>query len=373
MLRFNNHIYNLGAVLQAFVIVVFFLLHLSWLLIRSAWNKVTLFPLTNERPGVSIVICARNEALRLKTNISKILDQDYPNFEVIVVDDSSDDDTPAILRELEKNEHRLHCIRREKKSRSGKREALETGIRHAKKEIILLTDADCYPSGKKWIGSMVSGLGAGVEIVIGLSPLEKELHFANTLARYELLVTTAQYTAATEWKVPYMAVGRNLLYTRELFMKSGGFDHIEGLLSGDDDLFVQKVANSDNAVINLDPESYIMTRGPDSIKEYQRQRRRHISTSKYYPTMIKLGLGWLNGGVILLYALFIALFVCGLWEIALALYLLRILTMAYVLAPLIHSFKYRDIYYKLPYLDAALIFHWINQLFQLWKGNHSWS
>lgn len=211
---------------------------------RVAWRKTPKLPEIASFPAVSVIICARNEAANLQKNLESILHQDYPNFEVLVVDDDSDDDSEAFLTELRQQYAQLEVLSIKGKVGQGKKNALAKGIQHAKHEWLLLTDADCMPNSKYWIKSMMlSAHKDNAEIVLGYGPINSTSSWLNKWVQFETVYVAIQYFSFALWKMPYMGVGRNLMYKKSLFEKNSGFDRHQHLTSGDDDLFVNEVAN----------------------------------------------------------------------------------------------------------------------------------
>lgn len=238
--------------------------------------------------SISVVICARNEAARLPQIISDICNQDYPAplFEVLVVNDNSTDTTASLLQQLA---HRYPALRVIDNTSAnllkGKKAALDLGIRQAKYDFILLTDADCRPAGKNWIRSM-SAYPAN-HIVLGYGPYFPENTFLNKWVRWETLHTFIQYTSYAKSNRPYMGVGRNMLYPKQMYLDamqdSGFLKTYNSLPSGDDDLLLQQfTAQGHPPAINSDKESFMYSPAPATWKALFRQKSRHISTGKYY-------------------------------------------------------------------------------------------
>ena len=209
------------------------------------------------RKGVSVIICARNEAHHLEKFLPAVLSQDYPRFEVVVVNDCSSDHTEQLLSEmaLRYTHLRYTTIPSNEKFRHGKKLALTVGIKSAVHDHVLLTDADCYPASDQWLRKMVSHLGRDKEIVLGYGRYEKRKGLLNSLIRYETAFTAMQYLSFALKGKPYMGVGRNLSYKKSLFFKNRGFASHYHVASGDDDLFVNEHAGPENTSIEIDTGS----------------------------------------------------------------------------------------------------------------------
>ena len=239
---------------------------------------------------VSVVLCARNEYHNLMINLPLILEQDYPEFEVVVVNDSSDDGTIELLTSLSRKYSRLRIFDLEKNLNffTGKKFPLSLGIKSARYELILLTDADCRPSGPDWIRNMQSRYGEGKEIVLGYGPYSKKASLLNALIRYDAFISGVQYCSFALAGLPYMGVGRNLMYSRQLFYKARGFISHYRLPSGDDDLFINAMATSKNTAVEIQMSSHTLSTAKTSLPQWLYQKKRHYTTAKFYKPKFKL-------------------------------------------------------------------------------------
>lgn len=233
---------------------------------------------------VSVIISARNEEKNLMEHIPQIMDQNHPEFELIVVNDSSWDDTEAILKALTLQYPNLRVINldEEKQNMQGKKFALTLGVKAATHETILLTDADCFPGSRNWIKEMTDRLVDDRKLILGFSPYKKEPGWLNRIIRFDTFMIGLQYLGLARAGSPYMGVGRNLAYTKELFFSVGGFKSHYSIASGDDDLFVNQVSNNRNTAIVVHPDAQTVSFPKRSWKEWFNQKRRHLTTSQYY-------------------------------------------------------------------------------------------
>ena len=239
---------------------------------------------------VSVIICAKNEAENLKELLPLVLDQNYPSFEVIVVNDSSEDDSEMVLAALKRKYPALYytTIPKDRKFSHGKKLALTIGVKAAKNEHLLLTDADCKPASDQWLQHMAQGFAEPQkEIVLGFGAYEKRKGLINQLVRYDAFFTAVQYLGFALSGKPYMGVGRNLAYTKALFVNNGGVKKHAHLLSGDDDLFVQDRATKQNTSVVIHPASHTLSHAPTTFGEWWQQKSRHLSTNRYYKAGIK--------------------------------------------------------------------------------------
>ncbi len=293
-----------------FSLTVFIQLVYYWLVFgRFAFYKVPERKKTTV--PISVVICAKNEYQHLKKNLPVVLEQDYPVFEVVVVNDASDDETIFLLEDLDRDYEHLKVITIEKDLNffKGKKFPLALGIKSAKYEHLLLTDADCEPAGKQWIAEMAKGFNDGREVVLGYGPYYKTEGFLNKVIRYETAFTAIQYFSMALWGKPYMGVGRNLAYKKGLFLQQKGFISHYKVSSGDDDLFINKVAKKANTSIVLSPLSFTRSKAKERFNDWWRQKRRHLSTGKYYKSVHKFILGGYSLSYLLLVLSFIFLLI----------------------------------------------------------------
>ncbi|NEN22733.1 glycosyltransferase [Cryomorpha ignava] len=240
-------------------------------------------------PPVSVIIAARNEYDNLAAHLPSILEQDYPNFEVVVVNDGSWDETEILLEEFQKRYSNLKVVIRPANDYhdAGKKLAITLGIKGAKHERLLFTDADCRPVSRQWIQSMIAE-AQGDTLVLGYSPYSKTKGFLNRIIRADAYLTAMNYMGFALAGIPYMGVGRNLSYSKTSFFKIGGFKKHYSIASGDDDLFVNEVANKTNTVVCLEKNGVVESLPEAKWKFFWRQKRRHLYTGRRYKRIHKL-------------------------------------------------------------------------------------
>lgn len=260
---------------------------------RLAFHKEKNKEISSEIDGVSIIIAARNESDNLYNNLPFILEQNFKNFEVIIINHQSMDDTKYILDAYTKQYPHLKIItvERSKHLKYGKKLPITIGIKGAKYEHLLFTDADCKPASPNWLKSMVSHFDSSKEIVLGYGPYEKVKGFLNTIIRFDTAWIAMNYLSMAKARIPYMGIGRNMAYTKTAFDRVSGFKSHYSLSSGDDDLFIQEAAKKKNYIINTDPNSYCYSKAPDSWGNWFSQKSRHYTTTDKYKVIKKLMLG----------------------------------------------------------------------------------
>lgn len=248
---------------------------------------------TPKKYPVSLIVCAKNEAENLKKHIPLWQVQDYPDFEIILINDASDDKTFEVITDFAEKDPRIQIVdvKNNEAFRGNKKYALTLGIKRAKNNRLVFTDADCYPASKEWLSIMVSNFSDEKQLILGYGAYEKQPGFLNKIIRFETLMTAVQYFSYAKAGNPYMGVGRNLAYTSNLYYEINGFmSHIK-FPSGDDDLFVNEVATAENTAICTLPEAFTYSIPKQKLKNWQLQKRRHYATASRYKTKHKLLLG----------------------------------------------------------------------------------
>lgn len=329
-------------------------------------------------PPLSVIICARNEDTNLKKNLPKILNQKYPQFEVIVVDDNSEDGTLEYLFFLAQKEPRLKRVKvgEVKRLMAGKKFALTLGIKAANYETLVLTDADCYPAGEQWLSSIASQYNEKTEIVLGFGAYEKEPGLLNKLIRFETVNAALNFMGFALAKLPYMGVGRNLSYKKNLFFEFGGFAEHRTVLSGDDDLFINKVATGKNTTIILDKNAFTYSPPKQTWKEWVEQKTRHLSTGKYYKFKHKFFLGMYTLTHIVMYAgcIICMILLCNYWYYVAAAFVLRMLLLRMAYTGAMKKYEAKDLITYIELFDIFQLFYYFRFVkTALFKTNYRWN
>ncbi|CAN1569393.1 WcaA Glycosyltransferases involved in cell wall biogenesis [Flavobacteriaceae bacterium] len=316
---------------------------------------------------ISVIVCAKNEEENIVKYIPLLAEQNYPNFEIVLIDDASSDNTLDIFEEFEKTYSNIKLVKVKNNEAfwGNKKYALTLGIKAATKEHLLFTDADCYPTSKEWITAMSAQFTQEKTIVLGYSGYEKIVNsFLNKIIRFETLLTAVQYFSWAKKGHPYMGVGRNLAYKKEEFFNVNGFiDHIQ-IRSGDDDLFINQAADSDNTTISFLPESFTYSAPKTSFKDWFIQKRRHVATAKHYKIFDKMQLGTFFISQLLFFILFTILLAFQFqWILVLSLFGFRYLFTWIVLGFAAGKLKEKDVMYWYPFIEIILIFTQINVFF----------
>lgn len=317
-----------------------------------------------KRVPISVIVCAKNEEENVKKFVPLLAEQDYHTFEIVLIDDASSDNTLEIFEEFEKQYPNIKLVKVENNEAfwGNKKFALTLGIKAAKYEYLLFTDADCYPTSKDWITSMSAQFTQQKNIVLGYGAYEKISNsFLNKIIRFETLLTATQYFSWAKIGKPYMGIGRNMAYKREEFFKVRGFmDHMK-IRSGDDDLFINQAANGDNTTICYVPDSFTYSTPKTRFKDWFTQKRRHVSTAKHYKLFDRnqLGLFYLSQLLFLLLPIVLLAFQYQ-WIAVVSIigfrYLFAWLTLGFAAGKL----KEKDVMYWFPIIEIVLIFTQLN-------------
>jgi len=315
-------------------------------------------PTVTESYPISIIVCAKNEAENLKRNIPHWLAQDYPNFELILIDDASSDDTREVIESFAKDYENIHTVIIENNETfwSNKKYSMTLGIKRAYNKRMIFTDADCRPASKDWIKLMTNSLDKEKQLVLGYGAYEKEKGLLNALIRYETMMTAVQYFSYAEAGMPYMGVGRNLAYTSHLFYDNRGFMSHMNVTSGDDDLFVNEAATEENTTICFEPDAFTYSIPKQSFAAWFQQKRRHITTAVHYKFKHRLMLGLYYLANLLFWVLAVVCLIFIDWKIPLAIIIFRFLLQYIFVGNATKLLKEKSLLPYLPLFELFLVF-----------------
>jgi cellulose synthase/poly-beta-1,6-N-acetylglucosamine synthase-like glycosyltransferase len=256
---------------------------------KTIRNKISFL---TEQPPVSVIICAKDEADNLRQFLPFVLQQEYPDFEVIVINDGSTDETQTLLNNLcvEYQNLRSTFVPVGANNLSTKKLGLTLGIKAAKNELLLFTDADCMPEDNTWIARMARNFTPETDFILGYGAYLNKRGFLNRLITYDTLFIALQYMGMAISRKPYMGVGRNMAYRKETFFAHKGFASTLNLISGDDDLLVNKASNSKNTKVEIASDSITWSEPNKTFSGWFYQKERHLSVSSYYKASSKFRL-----------------------------------------------------------------------------------
>lgn len=309
---------------------------------------------------VSVIICAKNEAENLKNLVPAVLNQRYHDFEVILINDVSTDETLELMEHFQETDPRVKIVNVQNNEAfwGKKKYALTLGIKKAKNPYLLFTDADCLPESDLWIENMAAHFEQEKSIILGYGGyFKKKTSLLNKLVRFETLFTALQYFSYAKWGIPYMGVGRNLAYTSTEFYNQNGFATHLHVKSGDDDLFVNQAATASNTAICYNKEAITRSIPETNLRTWISQKRRHVSTASLYQKkhQVLLATFFLSQfGFWILFLLLISLQFY--WHIALVVLALRLLLQYVVFWRAAQKLDEKDIVWLVPFLDVFLVF-----------------
>ncbi len=309
-------------------------------------------------PPASVIVCARNEEDNLVEFLHFIFEQDYPEFEVVVVNDCSFDNTPDILKEFAKKYSNLKIvtIQESKNHLHGKKVALMMGIKGAKHEHLLLTNTACKPNSIYWLKNMMQHFSTETEIVLGYGAYEKQKGFLNKIIRFDTFMIALQYLSFALAGKTYMGSGKNLAYKKSLFFKMKGFASHYHIETGDDDLFVNEAATKHNSKIEVSVDSYTISRVKKTFKDWILQKARQGKTFSHYNAGSKLLLIVLRLNQYLFFTLFITLLIFQFEPIfVLSLFLLRMLMQIIIFRGSMSLLSEKDLLIFLPILEIVML------------------
>ena len=307
---------------------------------------------------VAVVICAKNEAENLRKFLPIVLAQDHPDFEVVVINDASTDDTQEVIEGFQSLYPNLKMVNVQNNEAfwANKKYALTLGIKKATKPYLLFTDADCRPESDQWLREMVSQFENKKSIVLGYGGyLVEKRSVLNKLIRFETLFTAIQYFSYARWGLPYMGVGRNLAYTSAEFYNQNGFATHLHIRSGDDDLFVNGAANKMNTGMCFSANGITRSVPKKNLKAWWQQKRRHVSIAGHYKKRHQLLLGLFYTTQLLFWILFFVLLFTAYWQIALGFLAIRWIVQGTVFYNSGKKFGETDLFWLFPFLELFLV------------------
>lgn len=306
---------------------------------------------------VSIIVCAKNEAENLRNNIPLWLAQEYPNFELILINDASTDDTEEIIESFAKIDPRVHTVQIENNEAfwSNKKYSLTLGIKRAVNSRMLFTDADCKPASRHWISQMTSPLSNETQLVLGYGAYEKKKGILNAMIRFETMMTAVQYFSYAHAGMPYMGVGRNLAYSSQLFYSTSGFMSHMNIPSGDDDLFVNEAGTATNTALSFHPDAFTYSIPKSTFSEWFQQKRRHITTATHYLPKHRMLLGLYYVSNFLFWVLVPLCFIFLDWKMPFGIVLFRLLLQYIFIGQATKTFNEKGLLPFLPILEFFLV------------------
>lgn len=316
---------------------------------------------TRELPPLSIILCARNEADNLRKILPAILEQDYPQFEVIVINDASTDETEDILGVMEEKYPNLYHSFTPDSARyiSHKKLALTLGIKASKHDWLVFTETNCMPASNKWLKLMARNFTSHTQVVLGYSGYDYTKGWLHKRVAFDTFFQSLRYLGFALAGKPYMGIGRNLAYRKELFFQKKGFSTYLNLQRGEDDLFINQVASHSNTRIETDLDASMRIQPVYRYKDWKEEKVSYMATARFYHGMQRYLLGFETLTRLLFYTTCIAGIAFGIlnlhWMmagIALFLWLIRYAVQAIVINQTAKEMGgNRKYYFSLPVFD----------------------
>lgn len=252
-------------------------------------------PVSEDLPSVSVVIASKNESENLEKYLPSILEQDYPDFEVIVVNMGSTDETDVLLQALnQKYSHLYHTyVPAEAEDVNEKKLALTLGVKAAKNDILLFTEAYCVPASDKWIREFANEFSKGKDIVLGFCKLQIGKKVAmRKFILYDNMIHGLKYLSLAVLGKPFMGIGRNLAYRKEIFFEEKGFSSVLNIEEGEDDLFINKIAGKKKVGVVASPESMTQSDVVNNFFTWRALKSKYLYTKQFYKGMSSFVFGF---------------------------------------------------------------------------------
>lgn len=248
-------------------------------------KREKIYSLDLEQPSVSVVIASKNEAESIAQNLPAILEQNYSNFEVIVVNMGSTDETDTQLKRLSQQYPNLYhtYVPEEAESYNEKKLALTLGIKAAKNDILLFTEAYCKPVSDMWIQEFANEFKKGKEIVLGFCKFNIPKNVAmRKFILFDNLMQSLKFLSLAIHKKPFMGINRNLAYNRKLFFDEKGFSSVLFIENGEDDLFINKISKQRKTGVVVSAESMTVSDVIDKYSVWKNLKSKYLYTKRFY-------------------------------------------------------------------------------------------
>ena len=331
--------------------------------IRSRAVKRSDIHFSQELPPLSVIIYAREEVENLRRNLTAVLEQDYPQFEVIVINDGNTDESEDYLTlQGEKYPNLYHSfVPSSSRYISRKKLAITLGIKASKYDWLVFTEANCLPESNQWLRTMARNFTSRAQIVLGYSGYERGKGWLHKRVSFDNLFTSMRYLGYALAGKPYMGIGRNMAYRKELFYSQKGFSAHLNLQRGDDDLFINKTATSENTRVETDANAVVRVQPVFHAKDWREEKISYMATAHFYRGIQRNLSGFETTTRLLFHATWIAALVIGIlnfhWLVAGIAFL--IFALRYTMQALIINKTAKDLgekrrsFFTLPVFDIV--------------------
>lgn len=238
-----------------------------------------------DTPPLSVIIVAKDAASELQRNLPAILEQDYPDYEVIVIYDRADkDECEDVLKLLQEKYPHLYYTFIPDSARyiSHKKLGITMGIKASRHEWLVFTEPNCQPASNQWLRRLATHFSDKTDIVLGYSNYEKTNGWFNRKITFDTLLNSMRFLGMAISGHPYMGCGRNLAYRKSLYYEQKGFTKHLNLQRGEDDLFVNQAANGKNTCVEASPESIMRITAPHYKKSWKEDKLSYTMTSRCF-------------------------------------------------------------------------------------------
>lgn len=340
--------------------------------IRSRAVKRSDIHFSQELPPLSVIIYAREEVENLRRNLTVVLEQDYPQFEVIVINDGNTDESEDYLTlQGEKYPNLYHSfVPSSSRYISRKKLAITLGIKASKYDWLVFTEANCLPESNQWLRTMARNFTSRAQIVLGYSGYERGKGWLHKRVSFDNLFTSMRYLGYALAGKPYMGIGRNMAYRKELFYSQKGFSAHLNLQRGDDDLFINKTATSENTRVETDANAVVRVQPVFHAKDWREEKISYMATAHFYRGIQRNLSGFETTTRLLFHATWIAALVIGIlnfhWLVAGIAFL--IFALRYTMQALIINKTAKDLGEKRRYFFTLPVFDILQPMQSLrWK------
>ena len=275
----------LGAILLFFIIQLIYYLLVYKKPYAYEHKRDKTQQISSDLPPFSVIIASKNESENLAKYLPSILEQDYPDFEVIVVNMGSTDETDVLLKALNQKYSNLYhtYVPAGAEDLNEKKLALTIGIKAAKNDIVLFTEAYCVPASDKWIREFAVEFSKGKDVVLGFCKLEIGKKVAmRKFILYDNMVQGLKYLSLAILGKPFMGIGRNLAYKKEIFFEKKGFSSVLNIEAGEDDLYINKIAKEKNVGVVVSPESMTQSDVVNNFFTWRALKSKYLYTKQFY-------------------------------------------------------------------------------------------
>lgn len=320
------------------------------------------------KEGVSVVLCAGEEYWSLQQNLPYLLNQQYHAFEVVVVHDQSEDESALLLESLMRRHHNLQVVYVNSKLNffKGKKFPQSVGIRTAKYDTILLTDVNCRPVSVYWISRMMASFKAGTQVVLGYNRLEEKKGSLNRVIRYDHLMRAIRYFSFARRGMPYAGFATNIAFRKELFLKQQSFMGMLGMRVGDDERFISRAVRRKNTVVQMDPESHILSPPKERFGSWALSRKRAMAGARFFRFGHKVVLGFFESSRLLFFVLAVVLVAINYMRYpVIGLFLLRLFSYLFSFAKSMQRFEEKKLLFTALWGELLLLV--VNPF--LWLGS----